>query len=159
MPSTDTQIPACSYLGTARYVETPLVSASETKSYAGTGKTYTISLSLLRLLQVRSMSGNDTRYVIFLTAMTHAAIDAVATKLRALMSSYRECGRFGMNLDWLNRINLERVFQGSTHPAPSKDETYIFAGTVFQVRLLLLFPSMSLSDKLSSYITSREREV
>lgn len=103
------------------------------KHKLGTGKTYTVSLSLLRLFQIRSACNDERQYVVFLTAMTHAAIEACSTKIRALMERYRECGRLGLDVRWLNKVNLERVFSGATHPAPSKDQAYIYAGTVYQV--------------------------
>lgn len=75
--------------------------------------------------------------------MTHAAIEAVTAKIRALAANYRACGQFGLNLQWLDHINLERILQGSSHPAPSKDEAYIYAGTVFQVQSISLAVSTS----------------
>lgn len=80
------------------------------------------------------MQEETGRYHILLTAVTHAAIQACLSKLNALMEIYR---RFpGMKLGWLNKVRLERVHSGALHPSPKDDDaTYIFAGTVYQVRM------------------------
>ncbi|KAI5119162.1 hypothetical protein M0805_008645 [Coniferiporia weirii] len=98
----------------------------------GTGKTYTISLSLLRLIEIRHKCHISGRLIILLTAMTHAAIRACMSKLRTLIQNYRQFP--GMGLDWIDKIRLERVLSGALHPLPSDDEaTYVFAGTVYQL--------------------------
>ena len=79
------------------------------------------------------MCEGESRFIVFLTAMTHAAIEACVSKLRTLIGYYRECGSLGMNVRWLDKVNLERVLSGASHTGPSKDETYIYAGTVYQV--------------------------
>lgn len=124
----------------------------------GTGKTYTISLSLLRLFQIRSTCECDSQYVVFLTAMTHAAIEACLSKLRSLIDHYRECGRLGMNVNWLDKVNIERVMSGSTHAGPSKDETYVYAGTVYQARAFRSIYVRLLNVRYS-YIISPRSEV
>ncbi|KAL5483134.1 hypothetical protein ACEPAI_8363 [Sanghuangporus weigelae] len=97
----------------------------------GTGKTYTISLSLLRLIQIKSADDNPRRLIIFVTAMTHAAIDACASKLNGLMLNYQSLP--GLDTGWMRNVSLERVMSGATHPVPDSEKTYIYAGTVYQL--------------------------
>ncbi|KAL5512604.1 hypothetical protein ACEPAG_3257 [Sanghuangporus baumii] len=97
----------------------------------GTGKTYTISLSLLRLIQIKSADDNPRRLIIFVTAMTHAAIDACASKLNTLMLNYQSLP--GLDTSWMRNVSLERVMSGAKHPIPDGEKTYIFAGTVYQL--------------------------
>lgn len=76
-------------------------------------------------------------FLIFLTAVTHAAIQACIKKLNTLMEAYRLFP--GMKLDWLDNVKLERVQSGALHPAPEdKNATYIYAGTVYQVSLPII---------------------
>lgn len=63
--------------------------------------------------------------------MTHAAIDAIISKLEKLMRHYRALK--GRDSSWLDAINLERVRTGSTHKGPTKRGVYIYAGTTFQL--------------------------
>ncbi|RDB25120.1 hypothetical protein Hypma_007621 [Hypsizygus marmoreus] len=82
----------------------------------GTGKTYTIALSLLRLLDVQHRHGDTSRKIIFITAMTHAAIAACQTQ-------------------WLERVVVEQVLKGNDHPAPSASKAlvHIYTGTIYQL--------------------------
>ncbi|KAG6850866.1 hypothetical protein H0H93_007484 [Arthromyces matolae] len=98
----------------------------------GTGKTYTIALSLLRLLDAEHRLGDTKRKIIFVTAMTHAAIDAVRTKIQSLMASYRAIE--SLPTAWLDRVCLEHVQSAHTHRAPStRPLVYIYAGTTYQL--------------------------
>lgn len=58
-------------------------------SSLGTGKTHTIALSLLRLLDAQQHANPGDRRIVFITAMTHAAIQACLTKLSRLVDCYR----------------------------------------------------------------------
>ncbi|KDQ50871.1 hypothetical protein JAAARDRAFT_211450 [Jaapia argillacea MUCL 33604] len=101
----------------------------------GTGKTYTIAASLLRLLQIQLRLDicSDTRQVVFITAMTHAAIEACLKKLSYLMESYRRIE--GFSAEWLDNVQVEHVLKGGEHPAPSarSSNVFIYAGTVYQL--------------------------
>ena len=88
------------------------------------------SLSLLRLIQIKSMDDNPSRMIIFVTAMTHAAIDACMTKLKSLMLNYQSLR--GYDTNWMKNVSLERVMSGTEHPPPDTGKTYIYAGTVYQ---------------------------
>ncbi|KAF5357356.1 hypothetical protein D9758_005886 [Tetrapyrgos nigripes] len=105
----------------------------------GTGKTHTIALSLLRLMhaQDKVVSQNlkyNSRKIIFVTAMTHAAIEAVLKKLSYLVECHRSIE--SLPTDWLEKVKIEHVFKGSDHPAPSRSRTiayYLYAGTIYQL--------------------------
>ncbi|KAF5355004.1 hypothetical protein D9756_005484 [Leucocoprinus leucothites] len=98
----------------------------------GTGKTYTICLSLLRLLEVERRQDNFDQRVIFLTAMTHAAIEAMLTKLSFLMDCYRTIA--SLPTEWLDDVKVERVIKGNEHAGPGHTHlVYIYAGTLYQL--------------------------
>jgi hypothetical protein len=100
----------------------------------GTGKTHTIALSLLRLLDVRRRSGIREQTVVFITAMTHAAIQACLRKLRYLMHCVHAVDSVHTLEHWIDNVTVENVLKGKTHDPPKDMErTYVYAGTVFQV--------------------------
>ena len=69
--------------------------------------------------------------VVFLTAMTHAAIDACLSKLSQLIDRYREIP--DLSAAWLDRIKVEHVVKGNDHAPPVPGLNYVYAGTVYQV--------------------------
>ena len=99
----------------------------------GTGKTYTVSLTLLRLLEVEHRHHGPVRKIIFITAVTHAAIEACRSKLLRLMEAYRSID--SLPSQWLDDIGVEVVSRGSDHPAPHSGGSLvqIYAGTIYQV--------------------------
>lgn len=97
----------------------------------GTGKTYTIALSLLRLFDARSRLHAGHGKVVFLTAMTHAAIEACLAKLYQLVERYREIP--DLSTSWLDKIKIEHVVKGNDHNPPVAEFDYVYAGTVYQV--------------------------
>jgi len=70
--------------------------------------------------------------------MTHAAIQACLDKLAYLIECYHRIE--GLSVAWLDRIKVEHVIQGNNHPPPAinRQQAYIYAGTVYQVRLIML---------------------
>ncbi|KAG2016116.1 hypothetical protein CC2G_009317 [Coprinopsis cinerea AmutBmut pab1-1] len=100
----------------------------------GTGKTHTIALSLLRLLEVQWKLNDRGPKIIFVTAMTHAAIDACLSKLERIVDAYRAIE--SLSTEWLDKVRIHRVLKGHDHPGPlrSGSLTHIYAGTLFQVR-------------------------
>lgn len=112
---------------------------------AGTGKTYTLALSLLRLIDVERRLKNRERIVVYLSCVTHAAIEACLKKLQFLMGCIQRIESYEKG--WLNRLRVEHVLKGGEHPGPSKqggeDETIIYAGTVYQVLFFELYLSRS----------------
>ncbi|KAJ7594888.1 hypothetical protein C8J56DRAFT_927866 [Mycena floridula] len=102
----------------------------------GTGKTHTIAASLLRLMEVQHLENPDRRRVIFVTAMTHAAIDACLKKLYYLRDCYLDIE--GLPTEWLSSVSFNHVLKGSEQHAPPKSPgSHLYAGTVYQVGLAL----------------------
>ena len=113
----------------------------------GSGKSYTIALSLLRMVEVQSRTralAPEHQQIIFVTAMTHAAIHACLSQLNKIIECYRRVPH--LSLQWLDDIHIERVLVGSTHSKPKlygvtkthvdgslKPQTWIYAGTVYQL--------------------------
>ncbi|KAJ7686577.1 hypothetical protein B0H17DRAFT_1204242 [Mycena rosella] len=98
----------------------------------GTGKTYTIALALLRLLEVQHRLGDTKRKIIFITAMTHAAIEAVLHKLSYLKDCYSSID--SLPLEWLANVQIEHVLKGNDHALPSKassSASLLYAGTLY----------------------------
>lgn len=83
------------------------------------------------MLEALGSSAVDQCPYIFVTAMTHAAIEAIFGKIKSLMVKYRALKV--LDSTWLDRIHLERVLVGSTHKGPTKRDIYIYAGTTFQL--------------------------
>jgi hypothetical protein len=69
--------------------------------------------------------------IILVTAMTHAAIEAITSKMKTLIGHYKALQ--GRNNAWLDHIRLERVYQGGTHPGPTGRKIFVYAGTTFQL--------------------------
>jgi hypothetical protein len=65
--------------------------------------------------------------------MTHAAILACSKKLNAIIKCYRNIR--GYPTDWLDKVTIEHVAQGSKHRPPPQGSinSYIYTGTVYQV--------------------------
>ncbi|RXW24968.1 hypothetical protein EST38_g889 [Candolleomyces aberdarensis] len=101
------------------------------KSCLGTGKTHTIALSVLRLLEVQWKLEDREPRIIFITAMTHAAIDACQSKLERLIECYKSID--SLPKEWLEHVCIERILKGTDHPAPSKGKTHVYAGTLYQL--------------------------
>lgn len=87
-----------------------------------------LALSLLRLIQVEDR--HECR-LIYVSAMTHAAIDAVRSKIDQLIAHTRAIP----NLDhsWLDRLSVEHVVKGSKHAIKADATTRVLCGTAFQL--------------------------
>ncbi|KAF7288721.1 AAA-12 domain-containing protein [Mycena chlorophos] len=100
----------------------------------GTGKTYTIALALLRLVEAHHRLGRTRQMIVFICAQTHAAIDAVNKKLVHLLSCYESID--ALPTEWLKKLRIERVLKGNEHAPPSKLDaltTVFYLGTVYQL--------------------------
>ncbi|KAG7091140.1 hypothetical protein E1B28_010194 [Marasmius oreades] len=98
----------------------------------GTGKTHTVALSLLRLLNVQHNLGERRRNIVFITAMTHAAIEAILNKLSYLTKCYRSID--SLPTEWLDGIKVEHVLKGNDHPWKAESSgSVVYAGTVYQL--------------------------
>ncbi|KAF7321769.1 AAA-12 domain-containing protein [Mycena kentingensis (nom. inval.)] len=98
----------------------------------GTGKTYTLALALLRLLESQHRLGIMKQNIIFITAMTHAAIDAVNKKLVQLLERYQSIP--SLPIDWLKKVRIERVLKGNEHASPAKADSsssILYLGTLY----------------------------
>jgi hypothetical protein len=63
--------------------------------------------------------------------MTHAAIEAILSKLYSLVQRYRKIEN--RSVAWLDVISFQHVTQGSTHGPPGRSRVHVYAGTVFQL--------------------------
>lgn len=75
--------------------------------------------------------------MVFITAMSHDAIDACKGKLESLVACYRAIEH--VELDWLENVSIEKVVRGSQHVPPSTTGTHIYAGTLYQVCTLYCY--------------------
>ncbi|KAF5393462.1 hypothetical protein D9757_000477 [Collybiopsis confluens] len=107
----------------------------------GTGKTHTIALSLLRLFYVYANSIGDLEpngllppKIVFVTAVTHAAIEAVLKKLSSLIKCYKSVD--SLPSAWLDKVSIEHVTNGNQHSSPRASVDFsLYAGTIFQMQL------------------------
>jgi hypothetical protein len=97
----------------------------------GTGKTYTLALSTLRIIEALGPRALELCPIILVTATTHAAIEAIVGKINTLIGHYR--GLKERDSSWLDSISLQRVFSGATHSAPTEGKVHIYAGTTYQL--------------------------
>ena len=110
-----------------------LVSEIDHSVFLGTGKTYTVSLSLLRLITVERRHDGMQPKIVFVTAMTHNAIRAIQDALFHLMEIHRSLS--SMERKWLENIQIHNISRGENYPPPHKSESNveIYAGTMYQV--------------------------
>jgi hypothetical protein len=87
----------------------------------------------LRLLEVEYRLNLTQTHVIFLTALTHAAIAACLTKLVQLVDRHRQIPN--LECSWLDRVRIEHVLKGNDHAPPPVEVGVIsiYAGTIYQV--------------------------
>ena len=85
------------------------------------------------MIEVLGLQASKQCPVILVTAMTHAAIEAILGKIQSLIEKYLELKE--RDSSWLDSIDLQRVRSGLTHKSPTfdGDKVYIFAGTTFQL--------------------------
>ncbi|PPQ76301.1 hypothetical protein CVT26_009729 [Gymnopilus dilepis] len=97
----------------------------------GTGKTHTIALSLLRLLEVEHPKWGNSQYTIIITAVTHTAILECHNKLTSLIQGYRSSRSSG--LDWIEDIDIQVIDGLINRSANSRRRARIWLGTIYQV--------------------------
>jgi hypothetical protein len=92
-----------------------------------------VSLTLLRLLEVEYRHHGPAPKIIFITAVTHAAIEACRSKLLRLMDAYRSIDSLPSH--WLDDVRVEVVSRGNDHTAPQNRGSLvqIYTGTIYQV--------------------------
>lgn len=87
----------------------------------------------MRLIEVeRRQSGLQSK-IIFITAVTHAAIEACRSKLVRLLHTYQSIQHLSKN--WLDDVSVEVVTTGNDHPGPIRggSTVHIYMGTIYQV--------------------------
>jgi hypothetical protein len=95
----------------------------------GTGKTHTLALSMLYLLEILYLNSTEN-IVIWMTAVTNDAIEMFTSKLHFLIERIRAIPN--LNSDWLDELTVLRVKSGSMTPPPTGRLT-LAAGTVWQL--------------------------
>lgn len=95
----------------------------------GTGKTHTLALSLLYLLEILYLNSNE-KVVVWMTAVTNAAIEMFVNKFAFLRDRIRAIP----NLDqqWLDDLSIVRLTAG-TKPEIPQTRLSVMAGTVWQL--------------------------
>lgn len=95
----------------------------------GTGKTHTLALSLLYLLEILYFH-DDRKVVVWTTAVTNAAIDTFVNKFEFLCDQIRAIQN--LRKDWLEEIKVVRLTPGAKVGLP-RSRFVIAAGTVWQL--------------------------
>ncbi|PPQ97003.1 hypothetical protein CVT26_006447 [Gymnopilus dilepis] len=103
--------------------------------WPGTGKTHTISSSLVRLIIAGQQHDNTQPKIIFITATTHVAVGACHTMLLKLIHSYQSV--LPSMKAYLDRVRVQLVVRGNDHSPPQRSvqSVEIYAGTVYQLYL------------------------
>lgn len=101
----------------------------------GTGKTYTASLSLLRMVECGYAAHGPRARTFFVTAVTHAAIEAFRKKVDHLVRSYMKLADADYELRWLKSMRFEHVKQGGNHVRlpVTHGSVHVYCGTAYQL--------------------------
>lgn len=95
----------------------------------GTGKTHTLALSMLYLLEILSTKSTEN-VIIWMTAVTNAAIDMFVRKLEFLRDRIRAIPN--LPCEWLDNLSVLRI-TSQNKPLPFATRFTIAAGTVWQL--------------------------
>jgi hypothetical protein len=95
----------------------------------GTGKTHTLALSILYLLEILCLNTSD-KVVVCMTAVTNAAIDMFVSKFEFLRDRIKAIPN--LNTAWLDELSIVRLASG-TKPEMPKTRLTLAAGTVWQL--------------------------
>jgi AAA domain len=95
----------------------------------GTGKTHTLALSILYLLEVLFLNTSD-KLVVCMTAVTNAAIDMFISKFEFLRDRIKSIPN--LDTSWLDEMSIVRLVSG-TKPELPKTRLTLAAGTVWQL--------------------------
>jgi hypothetical protein len=95
----------------------------------GTGKTHTLALSVLYLLEILYLNSSE-KVVVWMTAVTNAAIEAFVNKFEFLRDRIRAIP--DLNKKWLDELSILRLTAGAK-PDLSKTRLTVAAGTVWQL--------------------------
>ena len=95
----------------------------------GTGKTHTLALSLLYLLEILYLI-DDQKVMVWITAVTNAAIEMFVSKFEFLCDRVRAIPN--LQKEWLDEVKVLRLTAGAKPDLP-KSRFVIAAGTVWQL--------------------------
>jgi hypothetical protein len=95
----------------------------------GTGKTHTLALSILYLLEILYLNSKE-KVVVWMTAVTNAAIEMFVSKLEFLRARIRAIP--SLNKEWLDDFSVVRLTSG-TKPEIPQTRLVVMAGTVWQL--------------------------
>ena len=95
----------------------------------GTGKTHTLALSVLYLLEILYLNTTD-KVVVWMTAVTNAAIEMFVNKFEFLCDRIRAIPN--LNKEWLNEFSVLRLTSDAKPELP-KTRLTVAAGTVWQL--------------------------
>ena len=88
-------------------------------------------MSILRLIECLGDDASSQCSVVLVSALTNAAIEAVLSKLRALMDHQRAIP--DLDHAWIDRIDAVHVTDGDKADAPTTGRITIYFGTAFQL--------------------------
>lgn len=95
----------------------------------GTGKTHTLALSVLYLLEILYLNTTEN-VIVWMTAVTNAAIEMFVGKFEFLRDRIRAIPN--LNKEWLDELSVLRLTAGAKHDLP-KTRLTVAAGTVWQL--------------------------
>jgi hypothetical protein len=95
----------------------------------GSGKTHTLALSTLQLLEILHRTTTD-KVVVWMTAVTNAAIDIFLDKFQFLCNRVKNIPN--LSNQWLDELKVLRIQSGAKPPLP-KGRLTLAAGTVWQL--------------------------
>jgi hypothetical protein len=95
----------------------------------GTGKTHTLALSTLYLLEILYTMTTD-KVIVWMTAVTNAAIEIFVQKLEFLRDRIKAIPN--LKKEWIDALSILRITSGPKPPLP-KGRLTVAAGTVWQL--------------------------
>ena len=95
----------------------------------GSGKTHTLALSTLQLLEILHRTTTD-KVVVWMTAVTNAAIDIFLSKFQFLCDRVKNIPN--LSNEWLDELKVLRI-QSGKKPALPRGRLTLAAGTVWQL--------------------------
>lgn len=95
----------------------------------GSGKTHTLALSMVQLLEILYRTTTD-KVVVWMTAITNAAIDIFLSKFRFLCDQVRSIPN--LSTEWLDALTVLQI-QSGAKPALPQSRLTLAAGTVWQL--------------------------
>jgi AAA domain len=96
----------------------------------GTGKTHTLALSILYLLEIMYLHTQGT-VIVWMTAVTNAAIHQFLRKFEMLMDKIRAIPH--LQKDWLDEVSIVHLTSGKQSVVPPPGRLRVVAGTVWQL--------------------------